>query len=59
MNPTNHDWNLKVKIVGEAFTGNRELFVPAMTSVDYAITYQPTMEEDTDVRKSCVFFYIL
>ncbi|CAE1306735.1 unnamed protein product [Acanthosepion pharaonis] len=48
INPTNHAWNLKVKIVGEAFTGPIKLFVPAKSTIDYPVTYQPTMEEDTE-----------
>lgn len=48
INPTNHAWNLKVKIVGETFTGPAKLFVPAKSTIDYPVTYQPTMEEDTE-----------
>lgn len=48
INPTNHDWNLKIKIRGEAFMGPTELFVPKKGTIFYVITYKPTIQGETE-----------
>ncbi|CAL1538368.1 unnamed protein product [Lymnaea stagnalis] len=44
INPTDYDWPLKVTIMGEGFTGHKEMLSKSFTTSFYTLTYRPMKE---------------